>query len=329
MGGFLEAEKNRLEEFKSNSGFFTQNAKKAGVYKNKERFFCIPLENSEENLFIEIRNKALNYFSENGIKWHDGQGRKPSNHLCDSQVCCVNFLFPFHDKPELLKKVLIPVFPNIRKMLPVEKGYYLSFEWIGQENYLKEKVRLNAQRTRGAHFTSADAVVTFEREDNLKQVVLIEWKYTESYGGFNLKYSKNGTDRTLIYRHLFEQPDCPVQKEKLPEYDSLFFEPFYQFMRQQFLAHEMEKANELSADIVSVLHIAPEHNVDFRKITSPKLVNLGNTAIDIWKNLQINTDRFISVSTEQLFGSLRVGQFPELKNWIEYIHSRYPWISEK
>jgi hypothetical protein len=41
----------------------------------------------------------------------------------------------------------------------------------------------------------------------------------------------------------------------IPHFDSLFFEPFYQFMRQQFLAHEMEKAHELGADEVNLLHI--------------------------------------------------------------------------
>jgi hypothetical protein len=33
-------------------------------------------------------------------------------------------------------------------------------------------------------------------------------------------------------------------------YDALFYEPFYQFMRQQFLAHEMELVHEMGADRV-------------------------------------------------------------------------------
>ena len=38
-------------------------------------------------------------------------------------------------------------------------------------------------------------------------------------------------------------------------YDDLFYEP-YQLFRQQLLANEMEKARELEADVVSVLHIS-------------------------------------------------------------------------
>jgi hypothetical protein len=158
---------------------------------------------------------------------------------------------------------------------------------------------------------------------------LIEWKYTESYGGTFLKIADSGTDRTEIYRHLFENADCPINKNLLPSFDSLFYEPFYQFMRQQFLANEMEKAHELGADVVSVLHIAPAHNDDFRKVTSPELEKLGESAISIWKKLVKNEGRFISVSIEKLFGNLSETQLPEMKSWVEYVHARYQWVCEQ
>jgi hypothetical protein len=211
-------------------------------------------------------------------------------------------------------------------MLPIESGRYVSFEWIGKENYLGEKISRNGKRPRGALFTSADAIVAFERKDGKRQVVLIEWKYTESYGGTFLKYAGSGTDRTGIYRHLFEKADCPIEKDILPHFDCLFYEPFYQFMRQQFLANEMEKAHELGADIVSVLHIAPAHNNNFCRITSPQLKISGQAATSIWKRLVRNKERFISVSTEALFGNLSVKQLPEIKPWREYIYSRYQWV---
>ena len=326
MGRFLESEKPKQAQFKASSPFFSDAARSEGVYKGKPRAFCLPIEFAEQNLVPEIRESALSHFAEHSIKWHDGQNGKPSNHLCDSQVCCVNFLFPFADKPGALAQVLIPVFPEIKKMLPVESGRYVSFEWIGKDNYLCEKISRNGQRTRGANFTSADSIVMFERKDKKRQIVLIEWKYTESYGGTFLKIAKSGTDRTDIYRHLFESPDCPINKDILPSFDSLFYEPFYQFMRQQFLAHEMEKAHEMDADIVSVLHIAPAHNGDFRKVTSPELKKLGESATSIWKKLVKNEGRFISVNTEQLFGNLSIEQLPEMKTWLEYIHARYAWV---
>jgi hypothetical protein len=328
MGKFLESEKPHQVIFKASSPYFSNAARADGIYKGRLRPFCLPLGHAEENLFPEIRETALTYFASQGIKWHDGQNGKPSNHLCDSQVCCVNFLFPFADKPGALAEVLQPIFPTLREMLPIENGLYVAFEWIGQENYLGEKISRNGKRTRGANFTSADSVVMFERTDGKRQIALIEWKYTESYGSVSLKIAKSGTDRTSIYMPLFTRDDCPIKKELLPHFDTLFYEPFYQLMRQQFLAHEMERAQELNADIVCVLHIAPDRNVDFRRVTSPELAHLGETVTDIWKKLVLPSDRFISVNTERLFGSLSVEQLSEMRAWLEYINARYTWVRQ-
>ncbi|GFP19290.1 hypothetical protein HKBW3S03_00795 [Candidatus Hakubella thermalkaliphila] len=322
MGKFLESEKRRQTKFKANSPYFSEAARADGVYKGKPRPFCLPLDCAEENLFPEIRQTAPAYFDAQGIKWHDGRNGKPSNHLCDSQVCCVNFLFPFAQKPRALAEVLRPIFPGLREMLPVENGQYVAFEWIGQENYLGERISRNGKRTRGANFTSADAAVLFERSDGKRQMVLIEWKYTESYGSVPLKVAASGTDRTEIYKPLYLRNDCPLNKDLLPSFDSLFYEPFYQLMRQQFLAHAIEKAHELGADAVSVLHIAPARNTDFHRITSPELSNLGETVIDVWTRLVRIEDRFISVSTERLFAK----QLPEIQAWSEYVGKRYAWV---
>ena len=154
--------------------------------------------------------------------------------FCSSQVQCVNFLYPFADKPEALRTLLSPNFPNIQSMLPMEgEGQVVSFEWIGLDNYLGEKIRRNSSRTRGANFTSADAAVMFLRQDGKRQIVLIEWKYTESYNRTWLGISERGTDRRDIYRHLYDSTSCPLDKTKVSDYSDLFYEPFYQLLRQQ------------------------------------------------------------------------------------------------
>lgn len=328
MGEFLRVEKTRQASFRKESPYFSDAARADGIYKGKVYSFCLPREHAEENLFSGIRESVQSYFASQRIKWHDGQNGKPSNHLCSSQVCCMNFLFPFVDQPRALAVVLRPVFRDIQKMLPIENGQYVACEWIGMENYLCEKIRPGATRTRGANFTSADAAVMFERTDDKRQIVLIEWKYTESCTGASLEQAESGTDRTAIYRKTFEREDCPIDKSLLPTFECLFYEPFYQFMRQQFLAHEIERAHELEADEVSVLHVAPARNCEFQKVTSPDLRALGDTATGIWKKLVTPPDRFISVSTEQLFGSLSVSQLPEMQAWLDYIFSRYPWVPE-
>ncbi len=325
MGTFLETERGRQANFKKTSQYFSGVALEDGIYKGRVRPFCLPRECAEENLFPEIRESIKTYFAKQEIKWHDGQDRRPSNHLCDSQVCCANFLFPFADKPRALFGLLRQVFPSIREMVSMENnGLFVSFEWIGLKNYLGEMISRNRKRTRGANFTSADAAVMFERNDGLRQIVLIEWKYTESYHDTSLKFAKSGKDRTTIYAHLFEGEDCPLKTDLLPKpngFDSLFFEPFYQLMRQQFLANEMEKAQELGAKLVSVLHIAPAHNLDFPKVTSPELRLLGDSVIGIWKKLMRTPDRFASISTERMFGDLPIKNL-EMNSWWEYVSTR-------
>jgi len=328
VGKFLEIERQRLVEFKKHTSYLSDAARIEGVYKKgKSHPICLPRRHAEENLFSEIRVEAQAYFSEFEIKWHDGQAGMPSNHLCDSQVCCVNFLFPFHDQPDALADLLCPVFPDLAKMLPIENGQYVAFEWIGAKNYLHEKIAHTGKRTRGANFTSADAAVMFECTDGRRQIVLIEWKYTEAYNSKqSLAIAKSGTDRREIYRWLFDRSDCPIDKSVLPTFDALFYEPFYQLMRQQFLAHEMERERELGAEVVSVLHIAPAHNIDFRRVTSPALEHLGETATGVWQRLVTAQDRFTSVSTEALFGNLVVKPLPEMQAWADYIRARYGWI---
>lgn len=325
MGNFLEREKTEQITFKATSPTISEPARNEGFFRGKFRPFCLPPQYAEENLYPPVREDALKFFREKKISWHQGIEGKPSNHLCSSQVCCINFLFPFTNQPDELAKLLKPIFPKIQRMFPVEDGRYVSFEWIGERNYLGERVHGEGVRTRGANFTSADSIVMFEDTEHRRQVVLIEWKYTESYSGNYLGIAESGTDRRKIYQHLFENPDCVLNLEKVPDLDALYYEPFYQLMRQQFLAQEMEEAHELGADVVSLLHIAPRMNKDFEKITSSKLIGLGNSATEVWENLVTAEGRFISVKTEDLFGDF---SSPEMEDWIQYIQARYRWVTK-
>ena len=196
MAQFKQVEKLRQASFKVNNGYFSKFANGQGFYRNHLYPFCIPRECAEENLYHEIRQPIMDYFARNKIKWHDGQGGKPSNHLCDSQVSCANFLFPFYDKPAALAALLRPLFPGLQEMLPIEDGQYVAFEWIGEKNYLGEKISRNGKRTRGANYTSPDVAVMFQRIEGQRQIVLIEWKYTESYYPTSYKFATSGTDRT-------------------------------------------------------------------------------------------------------------------------------------
>jgi hypothetical protein len=75
--------------------------------------------------------------------------------------------------------------------------------------------------------------------------------------------AKSRSDRLDRCRPLFEDPGGPLRTDVIP-YADLFVEPFYQLMRQQLLAHAMERSGELGADTVRVLHIAPAANTELQ-----------------------------------------------------------------
>jgi hypothetical protein len=166
----------------------------------------------------------------------------------------------------------------------------------------------------------------FECIDESKHIVLIEWKYTESYSSQSNKIANSGTDRSAIYHPLYEHDDFPLDKTRLSHFDDLFYEPFYQFMRQQLLANEMEKARERGAATVSVLHICPNNNAAFQKVTSPNLRQFGTSAVKVWDKLLVKPEKFLHVDTKNLFVPSVVDAFPALNSWWQYITERYSWI---
>jgi hypothetical protein len=331
---FQKLENARQAQFKNTSPHFSTAGRGDGFYYPARGAakpvgpypFCLPGDCSAENLFPDIRNDALSYFHKQEIQWHDAAPGGPSSHLRDSQVCCVNFLYPFASRPDALAELLRPVFPELRRMLAVEAGHFVAFEWIGLRNYLGEPLYRLPERTRGRYFTSADAAVLFEA-GHWREMVLITWKYTEACEPRSLHHSAKGTDRVAIYVPFYKNEECPLDRARLGRFENLFHDPFDQLMRLQFLAHEMEKARELGAEKVRVLHIAPGANPDVGHITLPALRTLGSTALEVWQRLVCPADRFAAVTAEALFGALSPSQFSGLEVWWEYINTRYAWLA--
>ncbi len=335
---FRNKEKARYEQVKGK--VFSQEAQQNGNYKQIPRPFCLADEYSYENLYHGIRDSVITYFLTRGIPWHDGlRGhRLPSNHLCCSQSCCVNFLFPLVKQPELVKSVFSHYYPEMVTPLPITEDKpltdgtypYIAFEWIGTRDYLGESKRKGMHRTRGANFTSADFAFRFRESNGCIHLVLGEWKYTEEYGKNNKGSGKSGVVRKNNYIDFFKDSKGAfnMNSEKDALYDSLFYEPFYQFMRLQLLAQEMERHEdkEMDADTVSVLHICPMANVGFRNnVTSDYLKTkfLEKGVIEIWKKLVPN-DKFMSISVEDLLKTIQ-GMGIVNEEWVDYITARYGW----
>jgi hypothetical protein len=212
-------------------------------------------------------------------------------------------------------------------MLPVEDDRFVAFEWIGQENYLGEMVYGRADRRRGEYVTSADAAVRFEVDGGEIEIVLIEWKYTEVNTGKSRLVSDKGTNRVLTYAPFFTSVVCPLDKALLGRFEDLFYDPFYQLTRLQFLAREMERAQELGAARVRVLRVVPAANVDGDLVSTAALKRLGASVSAVWGRLAHPSDRFLNVETEKWFGSFPVDRWPDLVDWWRYLTRRYVWLA--
>jgi len=201
----------------------------------------------------------------------------------------------------------------------------VAFEWIGVDNYLSEGPRGRpvsaARRRRGTKATSADFVVRFRREDGCIQVVLGEWKYSETYKAKSVRISRWHTDRAPVYRPHLEKPGCQIALDGELDLPDLMYDPFDQMMRAQLLASEMERAREMDAYVVSYLHIAPRANGDLmKKITAPKLVDRGADVHEAWASL-VKPGRFKAVYFEDLLPL--VTQHAPDAGWAEWMRVRY------
>jgi hypothetical protein len=276
------------------------------------------------NLAPAIRHVAGRYFKKYDISWHTH-----ANHGLSSQICCLNFLMPLAEEPEKLSAVVAAALGISRpKMLEVEPGpdgrpWFVGFEWNGRRDYLNEAGH-RATLRRGANSTSTDAIVRFNH-DGRDQTLLIEWKYTESYGQ-PIGASGNPT-RIERYKDLIFQPDGPIRADIGLTLEDFFFEPFYQLLRQQMLAFQMQRVREDGANSVRVLHIAPSANIVLRKVTSQALRRFGSDAFVVFRSLLASPEDFISLATERLFNPI-MSNWGGTDIWAQYLVQRYTFLTD-
>ncbi|MCC3246027.1 hypothetical protein LG047_11895 [Methylocystis sp. WRRC1] len=284
-------------------------------------------EKAELNLNPSYAAGIRKHFEDAAIQWH-----RHANHALSSQVCCVNFLAPLAHEPDLLSRVVaqaLKIAPPA--MLPVCGDRFVDFEWTGKEDYLSEWPK-DGRATRGANATSADAVVRFDTGSTVC-TALIEWKYTECYGAplADKNIPGHGNDkRRARYADKLLDPDGPIRADLGLTIDDFFWEPFYQLVRQQMLAHRMEGACEDGAERVLVLHLSPRGNSDLHRVTSPALRKFGDDAFTVFSKLLVRPDRFHACNIESAFLPVidSVGRDSPSADWAQYLRERYQFLSE-
>lgn len=297
---FADCERSRAIAWKTSTTALPSEAKVAAPYFTKDGSttgpsydFCLPPDFAEFSLLPEVRERALRLFVELGIPWHAGVGEGPSNHLLSSQVQCVNALGQMVYDSERLVRAFGPVL-GTTEVEEIEPGRWLTFEFIGSGDFLNEAVR--GRRIRGSQCTSVDAAFIHRTHENRRELILVEWKYIEHYGRRKVDSAKDAI-RLKRYGHLLADSVGPVNLDVLP-FEELLQEPLYQLMRQQLLAHELEKAGAYDVERVRVVHVMPVGNLAYQtSVHGPLTSKLGTTVKDVWQRLLRRPDRFVSLDS--------------------------------
>ena len=168
-----------------------------------------------ENIYGGFREAALEFFKTRRIKWHGGLSCDTS--IVSSQVACLNCFFPFVSDSSGLRCWLSKLYPDLDDVLPISSGAepplpdgkqpFLTFEWIGERAYLKER-----WGSRGQNCTNVDVLFRYRSVDGKIHLVLAEWKYCEAYDSQKeyIRTSRRGTDRVAIYRPELDLPGTQI-----------------------------------------------------------------------------------------------------------------------
>ena len=324
---FLSSEKRLQTSWKLNTKALPREAKAPGLYGSKLYSFCLPIQYAAHNLFHEIRDEALDTFRRLGIVWHGAalQGLC-SNHLCSSQIMAVNFLYPFIHRPDALSSLLRGHFPDLARVLPIEEDNLIAFEWIGPCNYLGETPKVGTDRLRGCGNTSIDVAILYETHDGRRVMLMVEWKYSESYGVSYRRFRSDGSDRVEPYRDLYYAGNSPIDITVVPRIEDHLFEPHYQMLRQTLMASRIIETGIPDVDRVIVVHIYAKANRELTAITSPRFREFGRDAYEAWRHILVDPSSFMAITSEDLFKTAPVKEYVELEPWARYMSSRYSFL---
>jgi hypothetical protein len=275
----------------------------------------LPYEQAAETLHESVRATALDYFKRHEIKWWtskwDARTKemepRPTGHLNSSQVACVNHLEPARIDARVAQQVISNVDESLAPVR-VDDGY-VDYEWIGRGDYLGER----GSRTRGANITSLDALMCGER-DGQRILLVFEWKYLEAYGPDPVATSRRGTDRIATYMPLLDDSECPIV---LGAHGRLFYEPYYQLMRQTLLAWQMVKHKEFRASDWLHIHVVPELNLALRRRGKGAPELAGASMAEAWRSVLKRPEGYrLMTPHELLVGVGRHGRWADWRSWL-------------
>jgi len=293
-----------------------------GIYEH-----ILPARQWTQNLWSEVRQTAVDYFRRKKIKWHNEKGN-----LLSSQILCVNIFFPFRDHLSLLDGFLREFYPSLAKVTDVD------FEYIGEKNYFNEP------GGRGYNRTSTDVSIEWEDTVGKRNLLLIEFKFTEPNFG---ECSKSGnpdqqrcnhaeliisSHKTQCYRSEKQRtywdtilsPQGPLIVEMLNKTQYCPFRyDFYQLMRNQLLAHHITEDKGSGFHFAEFAVCYDERNKTLLHLSHP--VAGDTNPFTSWKSFLKNPSSFKHFTIQQLLEYIEnTDNLPsELEQWRVYLNKRY------
>jgi len=300
-----------------------------GKWQGAEYRHILPPELWDLNLWEPIRDSATAHFREEGISWHNQR-----HNLLSSQVQCVNVFFPLRDAQELLGPVLVNYLPRLARV------GRMHFECIGNKNYLNEP------GTRGRMRTSADVALEWYDAHNSKNLLLLEYKFTETaFGGCSGAKSPGNKDKSRCrrasevagapdrmcylvdphrrpYWEIALASDGPLRPDLLARESYCPFRyDLQQLMRNQFLAHQIESDPGSGFDSATFGVVYHEDNEQLLRMGHP--FGGERNPFTAWRGLLRKPGRFIALTIQELLASVDSRLPSDLARWREFLHARY------
>jgi hypothetical protein len=265
-------------------------------------------------VYPALHDRVVEFFRERHIVWWGGKG--PSRSVVSSQVACVNHLEPARLDRAVALAVARTLAPGAADVVSVDDGF-LTYEWIGEQNYLAE--RGWDLDSRGRNATALDALMVVAMPDARRVLVGIEWKLSETYPvGLSVATSRKGTSRVETYRPFLDDPETPIRHG---DHARLFYEPFYQLMRQTLLLWQMARHAEFDASTWLHVHVVPEGNRELRRrVTSPALADAEEMSA-AWRSVLRQPERYRLTTPTDVVRDLPLGA--AWTEWRQWLRERY------
>ena len=318
---FKTQQENKQRYLMKSKSFVFDNAKGEMFFvKAKQRWIpsskVINRRESVKNLYKGIRKDALLYFELNNIVWWKQYEDLyfPNGNTLSSQIHCLNHLFAIRADHDAILKIIQTILPEIVEIdvspidekfcimddYPYETPSYISFEFT----YNNKELLHERCNQRGANCTSADAFVYAVNKEGEHVLIVIEWKYTESYEKTD---GNKANSKTIDERYR----DLAARKNSnLGGWKELYnWDPQYELTRQTLLMEQIVFNKPFEANDYRHIVVCPNDNAEMV------------TEAEAFKDSLKEKSKFIIIDPKELLSPLKGND--DYKELMEYLETRY------